>query len=776
MLFTVALIVKNEEKNLDHLFNSLKNFMNDGGKVLILDTGSTDDTVQKAKTMGFNIEISPISFIEEITEKNYEKMIKLIGDNNWNITGNKKYFNFSKARNYIHNYLRTKMVLQLDASQHIINFNYNFINNKIKNDKTLKFKYMCYYGNENSGYQLNEISRFYHTDQYTWKRDVHEILETSSKIIEFKLPEEILSVKHIRSEKERNYLPGLFNDYFNNKKTPRCIYYLARELFYYRFYDASIKIASKFLDLDKNNIWIPELAGIYILIADCYEKLNIIEKAIENFKLANEAYKGMRNPLIRLAEIYIKLNNDVEALEVLFKCLKTNKESEFVEPEIYYTYYPHEMIFQICSRLQNQNSKYTFIGKTNLDICIKFNKKFEDFKILFPSPSPSPPSSLSLSSNIIDTNTEKEKIIVFYLSYGGINDSNIYGSELACVNLSNSLSSYFSNNEKLKIFIVDDICRKTIKTVNNITYIDIKIFDLIKNRYSIEVLIISRYINYFLYYNFSSKKTFLWIHDIHLCPYYEGDSFSREGYYILKNCIHKIDKLITLTKWHSHKFVEFYDFVDYNKIKIIGNGIDITNFLLPSSSSLEEEEEDLAEEEKEKKEGFRFIWTSALNRNIEICVEIFKLICKEYPKSTLHIFRETTNYEKYIETLKDYSNIIFYGSVDHSRIISEFKKSDIWLYPTFWEETYCISALEAQYSKTLCIYNSIGSLGEVIGNRGIVIPPNLLNNIINIEEIAKFILNKLNDKELIDDMIDKGYEFAKNRDWDKIATKWVDIF
>ena len=728
MNFTIALIVKNEVKNLDHLFKDLQPFMEAGGDVVFLDTVSTDNTVQKAKSLGFRIHISDISFIDTISDKNYEK-IKTYTD----INLSKCYFNFAKARNYIHSFVNTNMILQLDASQHIINFDFKYINDKIKNDKILKFSYMCYYGCENS-FILNKIGRFYHKLEYTWIRPVHEILDSKRNIQEYDLSENILSIKHLKNQKDRNYLVGLFDDFFKNPKVPRCVYYLARDLFYIANYRSCISIATTFLSIDRNKIWMPELAGIYILIGDCNKALNNNTLAIENYESAHNEFNGMRMPLIKMAEIYITLKSYKKALDLLYSCLKIKKESAFTELEIYYTYYPHKLIYDICYILKDEDIKYNNIGKINLNKCIEYDKNFQTDLILFS-----------------DVSENRENIIVFYLSYAGIRDNNIYGSELACIKLSEAL-----NLKGYKIFIVDDICRPKTTCINNITYIDIHKFNSIKNMYIIDILILSRYINYFISYNLNPKKIFLWIHDITICPFYEGGTFNNNGYSFLKHNINNIDKFITLTDWHTDKFLQLYDFIPTEKIVVIGNGITIN---------------DSDTETEIKKIPFRFIWTSALNRNIEITINCFLEVSKLIENAELHIFRDIIGYESYIEKFKLNTNIFFHGSVSHDIILAEFKKSSIWLYPTFWEETYCISALEAQLNKTLCFYNPIGSLPEVISDRGCVIPANL-----NPYELAIFIINTINNKELCNKLLINGYNFALSRDWNRVADSWIEIF
>lgn len=742
MKFSIGIIVKNESQNLDHLAIDLKDFINNNGDVVILDTGSTDDTIEKGKKLGFRVECCKKSFLTTISSKNLSKIDKYCKFDKNSI--NKTYFNFSKARNELHYYVKNNMILQLDASQHLINFDFNFINNLIINDKIQQFSYINYYSSlENiKTPSINTISRFYNKKQYEWVRYVHEHLSINKNIYKYSLPENILSMRHIKNNnKERNYLAGLFDDFIDHPNNPRCIYYLARDLIYIKNYDCALSILKLYLNIDKKNVWIAELSGVHMLIADCYYNINNIEMCYIHLFKAHSEFSGWREPLIKLSYIYLYFNKLTEALEQALNSLKYKKESDFVESFINYTYLPHELIYKICHKLyiQTNDKKYLSLGILNLNKCIEFDDIFLCDKNLF-------------KKDLIPIPTEIKHVIVFYLSYAGIKDNNIYGSELACIKLSEHLTKKGYN-----VIILDDISRTDNKYINGVYYLDVNLFKMYEKYYIIDILIISRYINYFIDFNFKAKKIFLWIHDTELASFYKGTTLNNMGYNLFKNCIHKINNIITLTDWHSLKIIENYDFIENNKINIIGNGIDTSLFKYDILNKIK----------------YKFIWCSHLNRGIERTVLIFKEILKIIPEATLHIFRDFIGYEDYINTLKDFPSIIFYGNTNNNKIIGEFASTDIWLYPTIWEETYCITALEAALSNTFIIYNNIGALKDTVGDRGIEIDKNIINNP---KLVCDFILNELKNEEKIKILKEKGYEFALQQDWNLITDKWIELF
>lgn len=337
---------------------------------------------------------------------------------------------------------------------------------------------------------------------------------------------------------------------------------------------------------------------------------------------------------------------------------------------------------------------------------------------------------------------KKENLCIFvgYTSFY----VDFYGTEIAIIKLATELSKLYN------IYIVtlsEDISHEFDNGIIYVNYKNLKV--------DIDILIISRYINYFIYCCFKPcKKIYLWVHDVTLIAYYENYIFENYGKEYLHNFINRIDKIIVLSDWHKNFFQQYYN-IPENKLLIIGNGISTIDFL-PISLNI--------------KQKNRFIWTSCLTRGIERCISIIQIIHKELPDTELHIFRDYNLKKEYVESLKDLNYIYFYGKVDNLRIIEEFKKSDFWFYPTIFSETYCISALEAQMAGCVSISTNVASLNTTVGDHGI-----LLSNDLSNEEIALEVIKIMKDDELKNNTRVKGIIWAYNQDWKNISKKWINL-
>ena len=163
--FTVALIAKNEENNIIELGNNLSKYIDKGLEVVLIDTGSTDNTVNIAKFNKFNVytpsdlsllNVNLTNFEKEFIDKHVikENELDILKQTNIDYT---KYFNFSVARNMIlEANIANDMILFIDASDRIINLNYEIIN-KLIDAGMHRFEYYLY-----AGGQKLKISRFYH--------------------------------------------------------------------------------------------------------------------------------------------------------------------------------------------------------------------------------------------------------------------------------------------------------------------------------------------------------------------------------------------------------------------------------------------------------------------------------------------------------------------------------------------------------------------------------------------------------------------------------------
>ena len=82
-----------------------------------------------------------------------------------------------------------------------------------------------------------------------------------------------------------------------------------------------------------------------------------------------------------------------------------------------------------------------------------------------------------------------------------------------------------------------------------------------------------------------------------------------------------------------------------------------------------------------------------------------------------------------MEKINNMDYVIINKRVTQEQLSIEFLKSDIFLYPTNFKETYCITAVEAMISKCLVVTVDYCGLGEIVKTKGITVPYPIRDNV-----------------------------------------------
>lgn len=377
--FSVALIAKNEVVNIPELYDNLKQYIDMGLEVVVIDTGSTDDTIELAKKCNFSVyKIDPAKTIllETITEYElsfiYNHVIHPNDLEAFKKIDIKNYFNFAKARNLIQNIpCKNDIFLFIDASDRIRTIEINRLNDLIKSGVE-RFEYYLYAGDQNL-----IISRFYNRKIDNWVNRVHEVLTSkTSRDKIYKCHDHELSVEHFYKSKSRNYIAGLLLDYINTMDDTRYIYYLGREFYYMHMNDTAMSILEKYLDKPNKDVWRPEKSSAAILIGECYERLNNFEKANEYYLKAIDIYSAWREPYIRIARLCQRTDDFHKGAAFAMAALSIDKSgSGFAEHLRSYTVVPFEILYWAYYWTPNME-----LSKKYWEVCYNVEPDYHKYK------------------------------------------------------------------------------------------------------------------------------------------------------------------------------------------------------------------------------------------------------------------------------------------------------------------------------------------------------------------------------------------------------------
>jgi len=250
------------------------------------------------------------------------------------------------------------------------------------------------------------------------------------------------------------------------------------------------------------------------------------------------------------------------------------------------------------------------------------------------------------------------------------------------------------------------------------------------------------------------KKTFLWTGDDANVVHNFGIGDPR--------VLTHLDNLLCVSDWQANLLCHHSGFPK-QKVWLLRNGVQLSYF----SGS----------ETRQKK---RLIFTAHPSRGLDFVPYIFSSLKKNHKDIELHIFggaathgkNESEKEQRLFEDLKKMDGCFVHGPVKQRELSREMMRSAVWIYPTAFRETSCISAMEAQAAGCAIITSALAALPETVGQAG-----GLLTEIPGSQEyLNKFIEETdkiLTDEKLLDSLSYKALEQAKNYDWKARAKSFL---
>jgi len=257
---------------------------------------------------------------------------------------------------------------------------------------------------------------------------------------------------------------------------------------------------------------------------------------------------------------------------------------------------------------------------------------------------------------------------------------------------------------------------------------------------------------------FSNKEIkILWAHYAHDQPIFLNVDWS------------KINHVVCVSNWQKEQFIKYLK-LSPNKISVIRNGG--ADYFIPSAK-------------KEK----TLIYASTPFRGLEYLPQIFRLVLNKHPDAKLKVFsgmklygqEDTKEYQKLYDELSNTSNVTYSGPIHHEDLAKELQSAAILAYPNTWEETSCVTLIEAMRSGVYPVITNIGALPETCNGFGTIIKMNGTNTSKGwipsnkfINEYANAINKVLDDYKYIN--TEKISTFAcKYYDWKVIAKEWEEL-
>jgi GT2 family glycosyltransferase len=239
----------------------------------------------------------------------------------------------------------------------------------------------------------------------------------------------------------------------------------------------------------------------------------------------------------------------------------------------------------------------------------------------------------------------------------------------------------------------------------------------------------------------------------------------------------KVHKYAALSDWHS-KFASDYHGIPQERMVKMANGIALDRY---SNLGIE-------------RNPHRLFWSSSLDRGLDTLIYLFGFIKREIPDLELHVFYGVENWKKsalskndkealkrideYMELMKQ-PGIFYHGRIGQKQLAVEQMKSSLWAFSTDFEESFCITAIEAQAAGVPVIASNYAGLQTTVGDSGILIGNGKKGQPYTKEYREDFVthcIDILKNKDKWQEWSEKGKENAKKYSWENCALRWRNLF
>lgn len=248
----------------------------------------------------------------------------------------------------------------------------------------------------------------------------------------------------------------------------------------------------------------------------------------------------------------------------------------------------------------------------------------------------------------------------------------------------------------------------------------------------------------------TNAKTYLWCHDL--------VTQSVEN-------VHNFDKIMCLSKFHKD-YVMGKQGVPDDKIWVTRNGINAEKFAFV----------------KPKKDPNKLVYLSSGDRGLDGAMLICDEVIKEIPDIKLHIYYGIENLSKYglsdlqkkLEVMiKERENyVIYHGFTEQKKMARDIADASVWVHPATFIETYCITALEALALSIYPVTRELGALANTLEEAKKMGFASLLNHAALNKDEAKIYAD-----EVVAVIKEKRWEkmnFEINQNsWEMISNQWI---
>lgn len=165
----------------------------------------------------------------------------------------------------------------------------------------------------------------------------------------------------------------------------------------------------------------------------------------------------------------------------------------------------------------------------------------------------------------------------------------------------------------------------------------------------------------------------------------------------------KFHKFVFVSNWQMQAYINAYN-IPWGKCVVLRNFID-----------------PIPEHDKPDDGKINLIYHTTPHRGLNILTAVYEKLVEKYDNLHLDVYssfdlygwgKRDEEYKDVFDRLESNPHVTNHGAKPHDVVVDALKNAHIFAYPSLWNETSCLSLMEAMSAKCVCVHSNYGALFE----------------------------------------------------------------
>ena len=183
----------------------------------------------------------------------------------------------------------------------------------------------------------------------------------------------------------------------------------------------------------------------------------------------------------------------------------------------------------------------------------------------------------------------------------------------------------------------------------------------------------------------------------------------------------------------------------------------------------------------------KLFWGSSYDRGLDILLPMWSKIKGKHPDATLEIcygwnlfeagYRDNAQRMEWMRKINEQikqDGITHHGRVGKKELDKIRGETGIWVYPTYFPEIFCITAMDCQLQGVVPVVMNYAALKETVQS-GVKVDGDIFDKEVQ-EKWLDELLKLMGDKKRWEEQSGIARLFAGGESWDNVARDWLEVF